>query len=322
LLYSDTVSAIFPWYWQAAVAGVTSKEKHRLKRFPLGASVAVSFLAPAKLNLSLQVFGKRPDGYHDIRSLMIPVSVYDEVTVEESTEGIAVECDAPAVPTDATNSCYRAALLFREWAGIPAGVRVRLRKVIPAEAGLGGGSSDAAATLKGLIALTGKRPSSGVLREMAARVGADVPFFTCGSAALVEGFGERVSPVEWSVPFHAVIVLPAFGLSTREGYARLRRAAADPSAGEGVPSFRDLSDVAACVRNDFEEAWAPVHPEIAGIKEELLAAGARAAGLSGSGSAVFGLFESAETAREACGRLSPGNGRGGNRSIFVARSIS
>jgi 4-diphosphocytidyl-2-C-methyl-D-erythritol kinase len=288
----------------------------------LVATEAVSFLAPAKLNLSLQVFGKRPDGYHDIRSLMVPVTVYDEVTVEEVPNGISVECDAPFVPTDATNSCYRAALLFREWAGIPAGVRVRLRKAIPAEAGLGGGSSDAAATLKGLSVLTRRCPTDDALLAMAVRVGADVPFFTQGSAALVEGFGERISPLEWSVPFHAVIVLPAFGLSTREGYARLGRGVADPPAGERVPAFRDLSDVAACVRNDFEEAWGPVHPEIAGIKEELLAAGARAAGLSGSGSAVFGLFEAAEAAREACGRLMPENGGGGKRSVFVARSIS
>jgi len=288
----------------------------------LGASAAVSFLAPAKLNLSLQVFGKRPDGYHNIRSLMIPISVYDEVTVEEAPEGIAVECDAPFVPTDAANSCYRAARLFREWAGTSGGVRVRLRKAIPAEAGLGGGSSDAAATLKGLSALTGRCPSQGGLLAMAARVGADVPFFLHGCAALVEGFGDRVTPMEWNVPFHAVIVRPAFGLSTREGYARLGRGVADPPAGEGVPSFRDLSEVAACVRNDFEEAWGPVQPEIAGIKGELLAVGARAAGLSGSGSAVFGLFESAEAARKACGRLPPENGRGGKRNILVARSIS
>jgi 4-diphosphocytidyl-2-C-methyl-D-erythritol kinase len=287
----------------------------------LGASVAVSFLAPAKLNLSLQVFGIRPDGYHEIRSLMVPVSVYDEVTVEEAPGGISVDCGAPFVPTDATNSCHRAAALFREWAGTPAGVRIRLRKTIPSEAGLGGGSSDAAATLKGMSALTGKHPPPAALLAMAARVGADVPFFTQGSAALVEGFGERLSPIEWSVPFHAVIVLPAFGLSTREAYARLRRHVADPPAQEAVPQFRDLSDVAACVRNDFEDAWAPVHPEIAGIKGELLAAGARAAGLSGSGSAVFGLFESANAAREARGRLQVEDGGGGKRRIFVARSI-
>jgi 4-diphosphocytidyl-2-C-methyl-D-erythritol kinase len=286
----------------------------------LNPSAAISFLAPAKLNLSLEVFGRRPDGYHDIRSVMVPVSLYDVVTVEEAPDGIVVECDAPGVPTDATNSCHRAASLFLEWSGGPSGVRIRLRKGIPSEAGLGGGSSDAAATLKGLCALTGKRPPAADLFSMSARVGADVPFFTLGCAALVEGFGEFLTPMPWEVPFHAVIALPEFGLSTREGYARLRRAVVDPPPRGKVPSFRDLSDLAAAVRNDFEEAWSPDRPEIGVIKGELAAAGALAAGLSGSGSAVFGLFASEEGATEACGRMMA-DGAGQGRRCFVARSI-
>ncbi|HEY6097605.1 MAG TPA: 4-(cytidine 5'-diphospho)-2-C-methyl-D-erythritol kinase, partial [Candidatus Deferrimicrobium sp.] len=271
----------------------------------MGAS-AISFLAPAKLNLSLQVFGKRPDGYHHIRSVMVPVSLYDEVTVEEAPAGIHVECDAPGVPTDAANSCHKAAALFLAWAGTPAGVRIRIRKAIPAESGLGGGSSDAAAALKGLIALSGKHPPPEALLAMAVRVGADVPFFLPGGAALVEGFGERLTPLPWNVPFHAVIVRPAFGLSTREGYARLGREPGAPPPHGPVPSFRTFSEVAAVVRNDFEAAWGPSHPEIAAIKRELAAAGSAAAGLSGSGSALFGLFTSEGEAREAGGKLSAG----------------
>lgn len=282
---------------------------------------AVSFLAPAKLNLSLQVFGKRPDGYHSIRSVMVAVSLYDEVTVEEAPAGISVECDAPGVPTDDTNSCHRAAALFLAWAGTPAGVRIRIRKAIPVESGLGGGSSDAAAALKGLIALTGKHPPAESLYAMAARIGADVPFFLPGCAALVEGFGERLTPLRWDVPFHAVIVRPPFGLSTREGYARLGREPGDAPPGGGVPSFRTFSDVAAVVGNDFEAAWAPSHPEIAAIRKELLDAGAAAAGLSGSGSAVFGLFASEDAAREARGKLAGNDGGGTGRRIFVARSV-
>ncbi|HEY6096415.1 MAG TPA: 4-(cytidine 5'-diphospho)-2-C-methyl-D-erythritol kinase [Candidatus Deferrimicrobium sp.] len=282
---------------------------------------AISFLAPAKLNLSLQVFGKRPDGYHHIRSVMVPVSLYDEVTVEEAPEGIRVECDAPGVPTDAANSCHKAAARFLAWAGTPAGVRIRIRKAIPAESGLGGGSSDAAAALKGLIALSGKLPSPEALLAMAAGVGADVPFFLPGGAALVEGFGERLTPLPWRVPFHAVIVRPAFGLSTREGYARLGRGPGDPPPRGNVPSFRTFSEVAAVVRNDFEAAWGPSRPEIAAIKRELAAAGAAAAGLSGSGSALFGLFTSDGAAREARRKLSAGDGGGNGRRVFVARSI-
>jgi len=272
------------------------------------------------LNLSLEVFGKRPDGYHDIRSVMVPITLYDEVLVEEIPGGIVVECDAPGVPADENNSCHRAASLFREWAGAGQGFRIRLRKGIPSEAGLGGGSSDAAATLKGLCALTGKRPSPEELFSMAARVGADVPFFALGCAALVEGFGEFLTPIPRCVPFHAVIALPSFGLSTREGYAKLRRGPMDPPPRGKVPDFRDLTDLASAVRNDFEEAWAAEHPEIGGIKEELKAAGAMASGLSGSGSAVFGMFGSEACALEACGRLSA-DGAGQGRRCFVARSI-
>ncbi|HEY5576924.1 MAG TPA: 4-(cytidine 5'-diphospho)-2-C-methyl-D-erythritol kinase [Deferrimonas sp.] len=282
---------------------------------------AVSFLAPAKLNLSLQVFGKRPDGYHHIRSVMVPVSLYDEVTVEEAPAGIRVECDAPGVPTDAANSCHKAAAFFLAWAGTPPGVRIRIRKGIPAESGLGGGSSDAAAALKGLIALTGKHPPPEALLGMAARVGADVPFFLPGGAALVEGFGERLTPLPWNVPFHAVIVRPAFGLSTREGYARLGRGPGDPPPRGCVPSFRTFSEVAAVVRNDFEAVLETSHPEIAAIRRELASAGADAAGLSGSGSAVFGLFTSEGAAREARGILSTGGDAENGRRVFVARSV-
>jgi 4-diphosphocytidyl-2-C-methyl-D-erythritol kinase len=282
---------------------------------------AVSFLAPAKLNLSLQVFGKRPDGYHNVRSVMVPVSLYDEVTVEEAPAGIVVDCDAPGVPTDATNSGHKAAALFLAWAGTPAGVRIRIRKEIPAESGLGGGSSDAAAVLKGLIALTGKHPPPDVMLEMAIRVGADVPFFLPGGAALVEGIGERLTPLPWNVPFHAVIVRPAFGLSTREGYARLGREQGAPPPRGRVPAFRSFSEVAAIVRNDFEAAWEPSCPEIGAIRRELTSAGAAASGLSGSGSAVFGLFTSEGAAREARGKLSAGDVGGTGRRVFVARSV-
>jgi len=282
---------------------------------------AVSFLAPAKLNLSLRVFGKRPDGYHHIRSVMVPVSLYDEVTVEEAPSGIAVECDAPGIPTDGRNSCHKAAALYLAWAEAPAGVRIRIRKTIPAESGLGGGSSDAAAALKGLIALTGRHPPAQELSAMAAHIGADVPFFLPGGAALVEGFGERLTPLSWDVPFHAVIVRPSFGFPTREGYSRLGREPGEPPPPGDVPSFRTLSDVAAAVRNDFEEAWEPTCPEITGIKAGLTAAGALAAGLSGSGSAVFGIFASEGAAREAGRKMSDDRGGGEGRRVFVARSV-
>lgn len=283
----------------------------------MNASRGFSFLAPAKLNISLRVFGKRPDGYHHIRTIMVPVSLYDEVVVEESDAGIRISADAAGVPSDVANTCHRAAALFMEWAGEPKGVRIGIRKGIPAEAGLGGGSSDAAAALKGLSALTGRIPPPETLRDLAVGIGADVPFFTLGVPAMAEGIGERLTPVEWRIPFHALIVKPPFGLSTREGYARLRRGAGEPPADAETPAFRRWEDLVPAVSNDFEAAWEGTRPEIGAIKKELLAAGARAAGLSGSGSAVFGLFGSAEAARVAWGMLSRENGR----KLFVAQNI-
>ncbi len=248
---------------------------------------------------------------------MVPVSLYDEVTVEEIPAGISVEISDPAVPGGAGNSCHRAAALFRDWAGVPGGVRVRVRKSIPLEAGLGGGSSDAAATLKGLVALTGKSLPRETLLSLAAAVGADVPFFTLGRPALVEGLGDVLTPVAWNVPFHAVIVKPPFGLPTREGYERLGRSAEDPPGREKTPSFLKWEDLVSAVQNDFESVWESDRPDIPDIKEELRMAGAEVAGLTGSGSAVFGLFRDGEDARKAGERLANGKGR----RVFVACNI-
>ena len=281
----------------------------------------VSFLAPAKLNLSLRVFGKRPDGYHDIRSFMAPVSLYDEVIVEKSSGGVTVECDVPGTPTDETNTCFRAASLFREWSGISWGMRIILRKRIPSEAGLGGGSSDAVATLKCLCALTGLQPSPGEFLSMAARIGADVPFFTLGTAALVEGLGDILTPAPLDFQFYAVIVKPSFGISTREGYARLRRGVEAPPPKGNVPCFSDLTALASSVQNDFEEVLSREYPEIAKIKADLLSAGARAAGLSGSGAALFGLFPSQKEAREGLARMQGRDAGESTREYFVAASI-
>ena len=283
----------------------------------MNASIGFSFLAPAKLNISLKVFGRRPDGFHHIRTVMVPVSLYDEVTVEAADSGIRVSTDDPSVPGGSSNICHRAASLFMEWAGEPAGVDIRVRKGIPAEAGLGGGSSDAAAVFKGMMALTGRVPPGELLLRMAGKAGADVPFFTWNAPALAEGFGERLTPVEWRVSFFTLIVKPPFGLPTREGYERLRREAGDPPENGEIPAFHKWEDVIPAVSNDFEEAWKDTRPEIEAIKEELSSAGARAAGLSGSGSAVFGLFESAEAAHRARGMLSRDDGR----RMYIARNI-
>jgi 4-diphosphocytidyl-2-C-methyl-D-erythritol kinase len=283
----------------------------------VNASRGISLLAPAKLNISLKVFGRRPDGYHHIRSVMVPVSLYDVVTVEEAPSGVEVLSDDPLVPTGEDNTCHRAALAFMRRKGAPAGVRIRLAKRIPSGAGLGGGSSDAAATLKGLSVLTGNNLSREETLEMAAGIGADVPFFALGLPALAEGKGEVLSPVEWGVPFFALIVMPPFGLSTAEAYGRLGRGAGEPPEMKEAPVFREWGRVVSEVGNDFEEAWSSVRPEIGKTKGDLMAAGAAAAGLTGSGAAVFGLFETEVAARKGLGALPHDDGR----KCFIARNI-
>lgn len=278
----------------------------------------VSLLAPAKLNLFLKVYGKRPDGYHYVRTLMVPISLCDEVTVAETGGGIEVTCDDPHVPTGEGSSCRKAASAFLEWSGWKGGVRIHVRKRIPMEAGLGGGSSDAAAVLKAMSLLSGRIPSRAERIRMGAAVGADVPFFTIGGAALAEGIGEILTPVPWSVPFHAVVVKPLFGLPTAEGYARLRREAGGPPPSAEVPRVATWSDLSALVSNDFEAAWGAEHPELAGIREELRALGASASALTGSGSAVFGLFREEEAAASAASVLSS---RGDGKRVITARSL-
>jgi 4-diphosphocytidyl-2-C-methyl-D-erythritol kinase len=246
------------------------------------------------------------------------VSLYDEVTVEEAAGGIEVSCDDPAVAAGERNSCHKAAAAFLSWSGWKGGVRIAVRKRIPVEAGLGGGSSDAAAVLKAMSLLSGRIPSRAERIRMGASVGADVPFFTLGGAALAEGAGEILTPVPWSVPFHAVVVKPLFGLPTAEGYGRLRRVEGGPPPSAEAPRVSTWAELAALVSNDFEAAWADERPEIAVIKEELRALGAAASALTGSGSAVFGLFRDGEAARSAASVLSS---RGDGKRVMVVRSL-
>ena len=285
----------------------------------MNASGFATFLAPAKINLSLRVFGRRPDGYHEIRSVMVPLSLHDTVSVEATQGGIEVETGDPELPGDRSNTCFRAAEAFRQRTGRPDGVRIVLTKRIPREAGLGGGSSDAAAVLKGLSALTGIDLAGEGWTETAASVGADVPFFLAGRPALAEGIGERLTPVEWRLPCFAVIVKPPFGSSTREGYERLRREPGGPPAPVAPPAFRTWEDVAAWAGNDFEAAWEEGRGAFGRIREEIRATGARACGMTGSGSAWFGLYDDEGQAQRARGALS---GRGDGRAVFFARHIA
>jgi 4-diphosphocytidyl-2-C-methyl-D-erythritol kinase len=259
--------------------------------------------ASAKINLDLCVRGRREDGYHDVHTVLQALQLHDTIRLEAARGPFRLEGDARAMPLDSSNLVWRAADALWRAAGRegPArDARVRVVKRIPSQAGLGGGSSDAAATLVGLDALWRLRLPIDRLAAAGATLGADVPFFLYGGTALGQGIGERVFPLVDLPKRYVVIAQPAVGVSTADAYRWL----ADARAGGGRPrlpaSWGDLPDGGA---NDFEEVVERRHPEIAAARRLFEGAGAETARLCGSGSAVFGLFSALRPARRAARAL-------------------
>jgi 4-diphosphocytidyl-2-C-methyl-D-erythritol kinase len=273
------------------------------------ALTAVRVRAHAKINLDLRVLGRRPDGYHELRTVFQAIALHDTLVCVPREGPFAIECASPGVPLDPTNLIWRAAeALWRALRrqGPARDVVVRLEKRIPMQAGLGGGSADAAAALIGLahawrVAL---RPTQ--VTDVAAGLGADVPFFLSGGTALGLGRGDEIYPLA-DLPRHwVVLLLPGFGVSTGEAFGWYH---AERELGRSV--VREPQHVpgpwpsrAAQMINDLEGPIARHHPEIDQMKAALRRAGALAAAMSGSGSAVFGLFQKRREAQVAVDRLS------------------
>ncbi len=272
----------------------------------MGTSVRVE--APAKINLHLRVYGRRPDGYHGIRSLFQAVSLSDELTIRSLKSPEAVEIDGEFDCPPQATTVHAAVLAFRRITGIRSGVSISIEKRIPAGAGLGGGSSDAASVLRGLDFLHGTGLGIEELSQAGAMVGSDVPFFFREGAALVSGRGERVREICPRQDFFLALAFPGFPVSTARAYALLDSARPDDS------SERDLSmqEIETAYRspartwpfaNSFEE-WVGVgHPRILSIRESLLSLGAVFAAMSGSGSTVFGVFDDGPSRDRACATL-------------------
>lgn len=250
----------------------------------------------AKVNLTLEVFGERSDGYHALRSVVAPVSLGDTLEIEPA-DGLS--CDTGY----ADDLCLRAARALDP----RRGARIRVTKRIPAGGGLGGGSADAAATLVALNGLWGLGRTRGELVEIAARVGSDVPSLVAGGAVLMEGRGERVTPLGGLPRLDLVLLNPGVHSSTPEVFARsTARADADRLDLDAVLSALasgDPAKAAAVLANDLEPAAAALHPEIAAAREELRAAGALGVTMSGSGSTVFGLVPDEDAAIAAAAAL-------------------
>ena len=261
----------------------------------------------AKVNLALEVLGKRGDGYHEIATVLQAVDLCDRLKVE-AADTLSVQTDDPDLPTDDGNLVMRAARLLQKAAGVEVGARIRLDKRIPVAAGLGGGSSDAAATLWGLSWLWGLRWPKARLRELAVELGMDVPFFLGTGRAVARGRGERLDALPGGGGYALVLVNPRVPLSTREVYGRVPAGwEARPVGTERVIEAlrtRNVAKVAAALTNNLESVVEPLLPVIGRMKAALLAAGALGAIMSGSGPTVFGMARSLDHARQIRTRVS------------------
>ena len=270
--------------------------------------------AYAKVNLTLAVGEKRPDGYHEVVSVMQQVSLCDTLTAEQTREGITLTCSDPALPSGEENLAHRAASLFFRETGITGGAALTLEKRIPSQAGLGGGSSDAASVLLALRKLYAPALSDTELETMAAALGSDVPFFIRGGTQLATGRGEVLSPLPPLTDGWFVIVKPTESFSTPAMYRRLDNL--PPACTPPLPPLQGgLPALAAGLFNRFEAAI-PAGSAVWDIKARLAAYGALASLLSGSGSAVFGLFDTETAARAAVEALRPAW-----PEIFLARPV-
>ncbi|HNY17868.1 MAG TPA: 4-(cytidine 5'-diphospho)-2-C-methyl-D-erythritol kinase [Treponemataceae bacterium] len=272
---------------------------------------SIRITAPCKINLHLRVLRRRADGFHDIESVFQLVSLADGLTVSVSGPEGASRVLSPLMELPAVNTVSRAIELFRAETGIRSGIAVDLEKRVPAGAGLGGGSSDAAATLVALDRLFRTDLSRAALDAMAAKIGSDVPFFLSGGAAIVEGRGERVTPIPARDDLYGVLIWPGVHSSTAEAYGLVDAwHASHGDLGADWPAVSELADRYHGPVGDWRFAnsfTAPLearYPAIRDARLALVASGAAFAEMSGSGSSVFGLFADRQAADNAYVSLS------------------
>ena len=268
--------------------------------------------SPAKVNLYLRIVGKRPDGYHELETVMVPLDFGDQITFQSCASGITLACDDPRLPTDDTNLALRAAKRLAERFGVKRGAKITLQKRTPLAAGLGGGSSNAATVLKGLNELWKLNASPDILGELAAGMGSDINFFLATSAALCHGRGEQVMPIPCKFSGAILLVNPGFGISTKWAYENLARAATASGLTAAVPAVSlltralsedDLAGVGRVLFNSLEAPSVGKFPVLELIKNTMRACGAAGALMSGSGATVFGLFDGAKDAVRAAEKV-------------------
>jgi len=259
----------------------------------------------AKINLGLSILHKRDDGYHALQTILQQINLKDEIQVSLSDSGeISVTCSKAEIPTNETNLCYRAAALFKKQTGIESGIHINLTKNIPWGAGLGGGSSNAAVTLLALNKLFNTNFKIDKLQELAAQLGSDIPFFIKGGTAFAYGRGEKLKPIKNECKYkHILIIFPNVQISTKWAYSNLNLNLTNKEKSITLSSFKERGavnlDIFEALKNDFEDVVFLKYPLLGEIKMQLHEVGAVFASLSGSGSALFGVFKTNSDVLEA-----------------------
>ena len=262
----------------------------------------------AKINLGLDVLGKREDGYHEVRMIMQTIRMYDQLDMRKSVEpGIHLTTNKKYIPVDENNLVWRAAKLMMDTCGIIEGVSIHLHKVIPVAAGMAGGSSDAAATLVGMNRLFHCGLSKEKLMELGVQIGADVPYCVLRGTALAEGIGEKLTVLPPMPDCWILIGKPGISVSTKYVYTTLdlNTDTVHPDIDGMKKALEDgnLYGITERMGNVLQDVTIPAYPEVERIKEQMKTLGAVNAMMSGSGPTVFGMFDNEEKAQEACQKL-------------------
>lgn len=262
----------------------------------------------AKINLGLDVLGKRKDGYHEVRMIMQTIRMYDQLDMRKSVEpGIHLTTNKKYIPVDENNLVWRAAKLMMDTCGIIEGVSIHLHKVIPVAAGMAGGSSDAAATLVGMNRLFHCGLSKEKLMELGVQIGADVPYCVLRGTALAEGIGEKLTVLPPMPDCWILIGKPGISVSTKYVYTTLdlNTDTVHPDIDGMKKALEDgnLYGITERMGNVLQDVTIPAYPEVERIKEQMKALGAVNAMMSGSGPTVFGIFDNEEKAQKACQKL-------------------
>lgn len=263
----------------------------------------ITIPAPAKINLCLSVLARRPDNYHDVEMLMQMVGLFDEVTVARREAGIRVVCDTNAVPSGEGNIAWRAAAAMLKLSKIDSGLAITIKKNVPVAAGLGGGSSNAAAVLAAANVLLKIGLDRAELVRIGTAIGMDVPFFFHGPLAIAKGRGELLNTLPPLPKFWVLLVNPGFETSTAWVYKNLNLRLTKKVDCNRIARLT-LRNIAASLHNDLESVTAEAHPVIVKIEEALIARGALGARMSGSGPTVFGIFETEKECSTAADGLS------------------